>query len=234
MHRCWVGRRATLAMATALPLILAGCGSSGPNLQHSVDGLFLGRTTVQQVIARYGQPTARTTTTGGSASQPAQPSAPSGFQPASVPGSIEVLRFSQRQISTPLLLVGFVDSQGRSLALRFWNDRLIYYVFSSDFAADSTNFSETTASSFVRGQTTRADVIRDLGPPGGEGIYPYVAVQGTSMISYLYAELNSSAPALVGGSLRARAKHAMFLFDASDRLLDTYISTINVSSGSRH
>lgn len=230
MRRCWVERRAILAMAAAVPLILTGCAPTGPNLQNSADGLFLGRTTVRQVIARYGQPSVHTTS--GAASRPTQAGRPGGLQHASVPGNIEVLRFSQTQVSTPLLLVGVVNTRGRSLALEFWNDRLIYYVFSSDFAADSTNFNETTISSFVRGQTTRADVIRDLGPPSGEGIYPHVAVQGTSMISYLYTELRSSGPVLVGGALSARAKHAMFLFDASDNLLDTYISTLNVPSRS--
>src|SRR5262249_24962620 len=125
MDQCWGDRCATLAMVAAILLILAGCGSSGPNLQQSANVLYLRRPTVHQALARHGQPTVHSTTTSGSAGQLAQTGRPGGFQPASVPGSIEVLRFSQRQISTPLLLVGVVDSQGRSLGLQFWNDRLI-------------------------------------------------------------------------------------------------------------
>jgi hypothetical protein len=228
--------RMTAAFAVALLLALGGCGASGPNLQRSADGLVLGQTTIAQVVAKYGQPSARTTTTSGSAGSGAQAgpvALPTGLQHAPVPGSIEVLRFSQSQVSTPGLLVGVVDSQARSLTLWFWNDRLIYYSFSSSFAADTTNFDENRVSSFVRGQTTRADIIRDLGPPGGEGIYPYVAVQGTSMISYQYSQIASSGTVLLGSGITATGKLARFLFDASGRLLDTYISTMNASSRSR-
>src|SRR5262249_44463634 len=175
------------------------------------------------VIAKYGQPSSRTTSSSGSAARVAQSSLPSGLQPAPISGTFETLAYSYQRTSTLSLLVGRIDSQGRTLTLSFWNDRLIYYGFNSSFQNDTTNFDEKRISSFVRGQTTRADIVRDLGSPSGEGVYPYVATEGTSMISYQYV-------ASAGSPIVITIKRAQFLFDRSDRLIDTYIAASTIGS----
>jgi hypothetical protein len=109
--------------------------------------------------------------------------------------------------------------------LSIWDDRLIFYSFSSGFSTDSTNFDEQKAQSFVHGQTTRSDVIRELGQPSGEGMYPYVAKEGTKMLVYRYATTETSGVLPLRTESVATLKTARFLFDSSDRLIDSYKQT---------
>jgi hypothetical protein len=210
-------------------LLVGGCATSGRDYGRAQpDSLILGQTTTAEAIAKYGQPTARSmqsgsapATRGSAAGTPR----PAGLQPAPVAGDIVSLRYSFAQASRPGLLVGPAVAQVRVLALSFWNDKLIAYVFASSFDDDTTNFDEGKAASFVRGQTTRAEIIRQLGRPSGEGIYPHVANQGTRMITYLYVSNDSAGPSIIGQRRVVSVKQFQYLFDASDRLIEIYGTT---------
>ena len=224
----WTGHNLLSAIAVSFALMSGGCASSGRDFARpEPESLVLGQTTIAEVISKYGQPVARTARSSGSPVSSNRPGdqRPPGLQPASVAGDIETLRYSYAHASKPGVIVGPIVAQGRSLSLSFWNSRLVYYGFNSSFSDDTTNFDENKVSSFVRGQTTRADVIRELGRPSGEGIYPHVAKEGTKMVTYQYVASNSTGTSIIGSKRVMTIKLVQFLFDTSDRLSETYTST---------
>jgi len=197
----------------ALVFLTAACASHGKDFQRpDQTSLILEQTTKAEVIARFGQPKRRTAgDVNGWVSD--KDNRPAGFRSATVEGDIERLTYSFFK-SGP---VGIVD-YSRRLSVGFWNDKLVFYEFSSSFPQDTTAFDENRAASFVRGKTTRDEAIGLLGRPGGEGVYPAVAKPGTRMISYLYFYVE----ALIGA--KVIFKHLDLLFDSSDRLLEIYMS----------
>ena len=228
-------RRNLLAVAVvALALMSGGCASSGRDLARPTpESLILGQTTLAEVIAKYGPPLGRTATSSDSpvgSDAPTGDKRPAGLRPASVPGDIEILRYTYSQASRPGVVIGPAVVQGRALALSFWNSRLIYFGFTSSFNDATTDFDENKVSSFVRGQTSRADVIRELGRPSGEGIYPHVAREGTRMIAYQYLSNTSTGTSIVGSKRVTTIKNVQFLFDSSDRLIEIYTSSTSTTT----
>ena len=226
MKSCWgisdvkgrstTGRALSRCVAVALVFLAAACSSHGKDFQRpDPAALVLGQTTKADVIARLGPPEKRTAgdINGVVADKDKRPA---GFRSATVEGDIERLSYSYTKAGAG---GGGLVGYGRHLFVGFWNDKLVYYLFTSSFKEDTSAFNEARASSFVRGKTTRDEVIAALGRPGGEGIYPAVAKPGTRMISYLYTYL------AVGSGTTLIIKHLDLLFDASDRLLETYLFT---------
>jgi hypothetical protein len=211
-----------------LCFILGGCASSGKDfVRPDLDSFVLGQTTAGDVISRQGAPTSRVVR---HSLNPA-PSRPAGelpvaFRPASVPGTIETLTYRYSYSAAPGLLLGPMKTASKQLALSFWNDRLVLYNFTSSFSAETANFNESSVQSFVPGQWTKSDVIRALGRPNGEAVYPLVAQNGTRMLSY--DSINTSASGLTPGTTESvtTTRIVRFLFDSSDRLLEVYRQTV--------
>jgi hypothetical protein len=212
-----------------LALLCSACASNGTNFAKPSPGfLVLGQTTETEVVGKMGPPTSRITSTrlAEPPERPGEAGRPPALRHADVSGDFEQLRYSYSK-AHPDGPTGDLISQGRHLYLTFYQGRLIRYLFTSSFPEDETKFDDARISSFVRGTTTKDDVIRALGAPGGEAIYPYVAKQGTKLIAYSYSFIGLRN----GGTLIA--KQLDLLFDTSDRLEETAffdISSVKRSS----
>lgn len=214
-------------IASGLILAAGGCSSGRDFVRPDQSSLIPGQTTITDVVAKIGPPTSRSVrhSLNPAPAEARTANQPPGFKPASVAGTIESLTYSFSASVTAGVIVGPVSHNTRLLNLTFWDDRLIFYSYSSGFSADSTNFDEGKISSFVPRQTTRAEVIGVLGRPSGEGIYPYVANEGTKMLIYSYAFTESSGIRPLRTESVTTVKTARFLFDASDKLIDSYKQT---------
>ena len=216
-----------VSLVTGLLLIVSACTSGRDFVRPDPSQLVLGQTTVADVTGKIGPPTSRQVRQNLNPAPVAErrDNPNPGFKPASVAGTIESLIYRYSVASAPGIVVGPMKSSSRLLLLYFWNDRLIFYSFNSGFSADSTNFDEQKAISFVKGQTTLSDVIRELGRPSGEGIYPYVAAEGARILVYRHVSTESSGLLPSATESVTRYKTAQFLFDSSGRLMDSYNQT---------
>jgi hypothetical protein len=210
-------------------LALIGCASSGKDfVRPDPSSLVLGQTTIADIVSKQGPPTSRVvrhSLNPAPGPQQADEQGPA-FKPASVAGTIETLIYRYSYTAAPGLVVGPMNTRSRQLVLTFWNDRLIYYNFDSSFSRDSANFDENKALSFVPGQSTRLDVMRELGPPSGEAVYPFIAKKGTRML--VYEHVSTEASGLTPGTTESvtRRTTARLLFDPSDKLIDSYKRTV--------
>jgi hypothetical protein len=211
-------------VATCLFLALGGCTSRGKDfVRPDPNSLLLGQTTIADVIGKQGPPTSRVVRHGlnpAPSRQQADERDPA-FRPVSVAGTIETLMYSYSYSAAPGIVVGPMSTRSRHLVLTFWNDRVIYYGFDSSFSQDSTHFDENKALSFVIGQSSQSDVIRELGPPSGEAVYPFIAKQGTRLLIYQNVSTEASGATPVTTESVTRRKVARFLFDSSGKLIDS-------------
>jgi hypothetical protein len=225
-HRSIAERVVPRVVAFALVLLAAAaCASVGRDFPRMDPGsLVFGQTTISEVLAKYGPPYSRTRRSSDSpsaGSQVANDELPAGMRRASIPGDIESLTYVYAHAASTGVTMA---ANSRLLALSFWNDKLISYSYISNFAEDSTNFDESRLSSFVRGTTTRTDIQRELGRPGGEGVYPFVANPGNRTLSYQYVS-NTKSSGFISRTTETSSKTVRFLFDPSDRLIEIYTST---------
>jgi hypothetical protein len=218
------------APITGLFLIVAACGSSGRDFARpDADSLVLGRTTVAEIVGRYGPPTSRSVrhslNPAPSRTALEQPLS-SPFGPAIVAGTIETLSYRYSETNAAgLVIVGPVKSNAKQMRLSFWDDRLFSFSFESAFDSDSTNFEEGKISSFAAGRSVRADVVRELGRPSGEAVYPYLAQPGTRLLLYAYGKTEWSGWLPSTREFVHTRKMAAFLFDASDKLIESRTAT---------
>lgn len=225
-------RVAAFLLSIVLSGAIGACSSMGKDFDRpSAGSLQLGQATVADVVARFGQPEGRTVKIGDAAPDGMADAAgrPAGLLPATVPGEVQSLRYLHIQSNAvgTLLIGSFVPTvtSHRALTLTFWNGRLISYAFDSSFDKDTTAFDESKVRGFVRGQTTRSEVIGQIGMPGGEGIYPRVAHQGTRVLTYQYDRPMLSLPSSTGRSMQSKSLE--LLFDSSDKLLEFYTTRSN-------
>jgi hypothetical protein len=219
------GRILSRSAVFALVLLAAACASVGRDFPRpEPDSLVFGQTTISEMIGKYGPPQGRTKRSSDSAAaidQANNSELPAGLRRAAVSGDIESLTYLYaRAASTGTS----ASASSRLLSLSFWNDKLISYAYVSNFAGDNTNFDESKISSFIRGKATRSDILRELGRPGGEGVYPFIANQGNRTLSYQYVS-NTRSSGFISRTTETSTKSVRFLFDASDKLIETYTST---------
>lgn len=81
----------------------------------------------------------------------------------------------------------------RSQSYTFYNDVMVKNDFNSSFATDVTDFDENKVSQIVKGQSTKADVIKVFGKPTGEAIYPVAKNAGDDALLYTYSQVSGSA-----------------------------------------
>jgi outer membrane protein assembly factor BamE (lipoprotein component of BamABCDE complex) len=65
--------------------------------------------------------------------------------------------------------------------------------FTSSFKQDGTDFDASKVSQIEKGKTTKAEVVRLLGPPSGEYVHPMTASPTERALVYLYSQTKGSA-----------------------------------------
>ena len=191
-------RRAALRSIALVPVLVAGACVSvdeGKFPRPEPENLVLGRTTIAEAIARYGQPRSRSKRTNNA-------------------GDIETLDYLYAPHGTNGQLI---RGDFRQLSLSFSNERLISHIYVSSFPSDFTRFDERKFSSFVVGQTTRSDILRELGRPSGEGIYPFVANRGGSVLFYSYLSVTRDT-GYSGNTTESINRGVRFTFDGAGKL----------------
>lgn len=221
-----VSRRLAAPVLALTPLLLvtspAGAAPIGHDFKRPApDGLVLGRTTSAEVIAQLGPALGS-----GPPPQKEPEDHPPGLRPAPAFSETKGLVYYYSYGPDE----GRKDINARRLLLYFLNDRLVVFNYASSVPGDVTTYDESKVSSFARGRTTRADIVRDLGRPAGEGIYPAVAAQGNRMVSYQYIA-TKMAGSYFKPATETTTRTARFLFDPSDRLIDIYTSNQTTTRG---
>ncbi len=186
---------------------------------------MLGQSTPADAVASFGEPSDRRE----EAADPELPDTfeerqprPPGLRRAALKGEFERLLYSfsrARMVMRP----DQATARIRQLDLAFWKGKLVAYQFSSSFLEDETDFDESKVASFARGRTTTTDVLNQLGRPGGQAIYPYVARQGTRAYFYQFAMTGPRKG-------QVTLKHLELLFNGADRLDQVYLVT-DISEG---
>ena len=76
----------------------------------------------------------------------------------------------------------------RNLNFFFHDERLVAHEFSSTVAKDHTDFDLRGMRAIVKGKTTREEVARLLGEPGGYAVFPFVSAKAGAAMVYAYRE----------------------------------------------
>jgi hypothetical protein len=207
--------------AVALALLAGACSTTGRDFARpSPNALVLGVTTPADMLATYGEPAERSSEPGDvvmiDAFESLRPRPP-GLRKAMVKGEIARLRYEFTHAAMVSLGDG-ATARIRLLDVSFWNGKLIAYNFSSSFSQDTTDFDDKKVAALARGRTTASDVLNEFGTPGGQGIYPSVARQGTRQYTWQYAAT---------GPRRGQVtlKRLELLFGPTDRLDQVYLVT---------
>lgn len=77
---------------------------------------------------------------------------------------------------------------GRAQSFYFHEGILVGHLFLSNWEEDHTDFDQTKVQFVKKKETTKAEVIKLLGPPSGRYIYPFTANQEREVIVYWYTE----------------------------------------------
>ncbi len=150
----------------SLCAFLTGC--AGTNfVRVPDDALVLGQTTFEQITARLGPP----------------------FEEG-------LLTKNDHQIRSAIYIyisLGGLGAAERVIGVRaqgfyFSNNKLVGYEFNSSWKEDSTNFDSKKVAEIKKGESTRADVVRLLGNPGGRHVYPGIPNKDEDAVSYAYNE----------------------------------------------
>ena len=157
--------------AIAFSLFLAGCAGT-KFVRVADDSLVLGQTTQEQIKARLGAP----------------------YKEGGITKNGQTLKTASYAYSSA---GGGADAQGvtpaRSQGFIFFNDKLVGYEFASSFKEDSTAFDGAKVSQIKTGESTRSDVVRLLGEPGGKYIYPLIPDANEEAINYMYNQTKGNA-----------------------------------------
>lgn len=175
----------------AILLSVAGCRTVGKDFARpTADMLALGQTTRADVLARYGTPYQQNAQV---VSDPVinanEAAAPTVFTPAPETGAFTLLSYVYADTSTAVWVGGLIEE--KALSLFFWNEKLIFYNFTSNFTADNSNFDEARVSTLEKGKTTSAEVIQLFGQPTGRAIYPALWTMGDEKFIYQYSEADT-------------------------------------------
>jgi len=76
----------------------------------------------------------------------------------------------------------------RGQGFYFLDDKLTGYDFSSSWKEDQTNFDGAKVPEIKKGVSTRPEVLKLMGRPGGQYAYPMIPNQNEQADVYLYAE----------------------------------------------
>jgi hypothetical protein len=129
------------------------------------DALVLGQTTYEQIVVRFG---------------------PLGDS-----------RYRRNGIAVKSGTYEYIGNHGEAAAgviperkqvFHFVDNKLVSYRFTSSWEKDSTDFDRRKVLLIKKDESTRNDVIRLLGPPGGKKIYPFVPNKDEEVMVYSYSQ----------------------------------------------
>ena len=168
------------ASVCLMTLLLAACAVGTNIVRPAPDELTLGVTTKEDAIARYGKPdnSGETLVNG---------------------HNVEVIGYTYVDPSGRSHVPGVTT--GRNLALNFFGNKLVGYVFTSSFEEDHTDFDASRISEIEKGKSTKSQVIALLGQPNGKMIYPLVEQNGIERFLYKYFHIDIQM-----GLLKAKGK----------------------------
>ena len=158
--------RLTACLTLAAALVVAGCAGSDLTKQAD-DGLVLGQTTRQEILQRLGTPYREGTAT------------KNGKQ-------LKTMTYAFATTTGAPVRDGVVPTRGQGFY--FLDDKLAGYDFASSWKEDQTDFDGAKVSEIKKSVSTRDEVLRLIGRPGGKYAYPLIADRNRQADVYLYAE----------------------------------------------
>jgi len=173
-------------LTIVLAIVVVGC--AGPNFaKQSDDALVLGQTSRQDILQRLGSPYREGTVT------------KNGKQ-------LKTLTYNFATTGGIPVREGVTPTRGQGFY--FLDDKLAGYDFNSSWKEDQTNFDGAKVPEIKKGVSTRDDVQRLVGRPGGKYAYPLIADQNRQADVYLYAETR-------GGPINVKfyQKHLVVTYD---------------------
>jgi outer membrane protein assembly factor BamE (lipoprotein component of BamABCDE complex) len=178
--------RLTACLTVALAIVIAGCVGSNFTKQ-SGDALVLGQTSRQDILQRLGSPYREGTVTR------------NGKQ-------LKTLTYNYATTGGTPAREGVTPTRGQGFY--FLDDKLAGYDFASSWKEDQSNFDGAKVPEIKKGVSSRDDVIRLIGRPGGKYAYPLIAEQKGEADVYLYAEVR-------GGPVNPKLyqKHLVVTYD---------------------
>jgi SmpA/OmlA family protein len=179
--------RLMASLTLALSIVVAGC--AGANVSKEPEnGLVLGQTSRQQILQRLGSPYREGTVT------------KNGKQ-------LKTLTYSFGSGVAPIR-TGVNAARGQGFY--FLDDKLAGYDFASSWKEDQTDFDGAKVPGIKKGISTREDVVRLLGRPGGKYAYPMIPNQTGQADVYLYYETR-------GGPINVKFYQKLLVVTYDDR-----------------
>lgn len=177
-------------LTAVVVVVFAGC--AGKDFVRPDSGsLKNGQTTYNQIIGQFGKPYAE--------------------------GSVLKNNKQVKTVSYAYASLGGKSHRGgtpaRGMGFYFLSDTLVGYEFVSSFAEDNTDFDEMKINQIFEGKTTLDEVVKLLGKPSGNYIYPLIESSSEEAAVYAYSETKGS-----GFKVRMFRKMLIITYD-SDRVV---------------
>ena len=178
---------------------MAACSSGTDFKRPTAASLELGKTTEQEIQARYGEPRKR--------------------------GTVQVDdKTIKTMVYTYAEAAPYVEKVPvRVMVYSLHQSALVGFDYSSSFSSDKTDFDESLVNKIVRGQTTQSQVVELLGQPTGMFIYPSALVKtpGHRAYTYSYTRTNKGP---FGGNLSTTSKAVTITFDEQNVVTETKVA----------
>lgn len=155
----------------SLSIYSVSCASTS-HVRIPDNALTLGQTTSEQITAHLGPP-----------------------------GRVATVIKNDRQIKSITYFLGTsgdgsddpeAAGASRSQAFYFFDNKLVGYEFASSWKEDSTNFDSRKVVKIKKGESTKEDIVRLFGKPGGEYIYPIIPNRDEEALNYFYNIIKKS------------------------------------------
>jgi hypothetical protein len=184
-----------LAALVLLASPMCGCSVGRDFVRPGSDDLVLGKTTLGEILERYGTPVAEQ-------------------ENLIKDQRVKTLKYyySQPQAS------GWAHNPGavpdRSLAVDFVGDRLVAYVFHSTYEKDHTDFDDSKVDQIKKGETSLRTVVGWLGEPHSRVGYPHTDHETDLRVMYNYFQKEK-----VGKMIVLAAKKVLLLTAGADGII---------------
>lgn len=89
--------------------------------------------------------------------------------------------------------ITYGEAAGRAATYYFYDKLLVGSEYTSSKAEDSTGFDDSRVAGIVKGKTTRAEVLKLFGKPGGVYVYPMIKTPGADASVYAHLETRGTA-----------------------------------------
>jgi outer membrane protein assembly factor BamE (lipoprotein component of BamABCDE complex) len=146
---------------------IGACASVGRNfVRPNNTSLILMKTTKEELLKQLGDPESKENI-------------------LSNGESVEKVRYVYVHTRGNAIFPDVIPAKG--LTLNFWRGKLVGYLFTSSFKEDNTHFDSDSASTIQKGQSLD-EVIRNLGHPNGQKVYPLILEKEKRAYKYSYVQ----------------------------------------------